>query len=55
VEFLKQKLGEMEEQIRLAELRVGEKNRMIIYLKHYLQTFGYRVDTEEATKEKTMK
>jgi hypothetical protein len=33
---------------------VGEKNRVITYLKQYLQTLGYRVDTEEATKEKTM-
>jgi hypothetical protein len=44
VEVLRQKLAEKEEVIRLAERRVADNNRTILYLKNCLRTHGFRVE-----------
>ena len=44
VELLRQRIAERENLIRLAETRVAEKNRTILYLKNYLRTHGFRVE-----------
>jgi ribosomal protein L16 Arg81 hydroxylase len=44
VELLRQRLAEREELVRLAETRVAEKNRTILYFKNYLRTHGFRVE-----------
>jgi hypothetical protein len=43
LELLTQRLGEKNEMLRLADTRVADKNRTILYLKDYLQQLGYRV------------
>ncbi|KAH6713911.1 hypothetical protein DL95DRAFT_184677 [Leptodontidium sp. 2 PMI_412] len=44
VEVLRQRMLEKDELVRLAETRIAEKNRTIVYLKSYLRTHGFRVE-----------
>lgn len=44
VEVLRQRLMERDETLRLAEVRIAEKNSRIVYLKEFLWTKGYRVE-----------
>ncbi|KAG4432469.1 hypothetical protein IFR05_012059 [Cadophora sp. M221] len=44
VEVLRQRVLERDELVRLAETRIAEKNRTIVYLKNYLRTHGFRVE-----------
>jgi hypothetical protein len=43
VEVLRRRLAEKDEMATLAEARIMEKNRTIVYLKNYLRTHGFHV------------
>jgi len=42
-EVLRQRLVERDEELRLAQTRISDKNQTILYLKNYLRTHGFRV------------
>jgi iron-sulfur cluster repair protein YtfE (RIC family) len=44
VEILKRRILERDDMIRLAETRIEDKNKVIIYLKSYLRRHGFHVD-----------
>ena len=44
VELLRRRLVDRDERLVLAETRISDKNRTIVYLKNYLRTHGFRVD-----------
>ena len=44
VEVLQRRLLERDDRLRLAETRIADKNKMIIYLKNALRARGFRVD-----------
>jgi predicted RNase H-like nuclease (RuvC/YqgF family) len=52
-ELLRVRVAEREELVRLAETRVAEKNRTILYLKNYLRTHGFRVEDDTVGELKT--
>lgn len=43
LDLLTQRLGEKNDELRLADTRIAEKNRTILYLRDYLQQLGYSV------------
>lgn len=43
-EILKRRILERDDVIRLAETRIADKNKMILYLKNYLRRHGFHVD-----------
>lgn len=43
VDLLAQKVGEKNDELRVADTRIAEKNRTIVYLRNYLQQLGYSV------------
>jgi peptidoglycan hydrolase CwlO-like protein len=43
MDLLTQRMVDKNEELRLADARIAEKNRTIVYLKDYLQQLGYRV------------
>ncbi|KAG0651234.1 hypothetical protein D0Z07_1883 [Hyphodiscus hymeniophilus] len=44
VEVLKRRILERDDILRLAETRIEDKNKLIIYLKKYLRDHGFRVE-----------
>lgn len=43
LDLLTQRLGDKNDELRVADTRIAEKNRTILFLKDYLQQLGYRV------------